>query len=250
MTSQLKSLFVILRRYIRSVRLLGLTGVGIVLRSLLGSTAEVTCRVSGTDVLVRLNSSDLDTLLQIFHQAEYDVVEPDDPRWIIDAGANVGYAAVYFAQRFPNAKILALEPALENFAQLEKHAARYPSIVPIQAALWVEDGTIELRDPGEGAWGFRVGAGNAGEVVDRTPAVSVASLLEQFTIPRVDLLKVDIEGSEVEVFAAASDWIDRVDMIVAELHDKYRTGCARAFYGATGGFSTELRSGENVILIR
>lgn len=44
--------------------------------------------------------------------------------------------------------------------------------------------------------------------------------------------------------------IDRVDMIIAELHDKSRTGCARAFYNATNGFSSELRKGENIVLHR
>jgi hypothetical protein len=53
------------------------------------------------------------------------------------------------------------------------------------------------------------------------------------------VLKVDIEGAEREVFADPSAWIDRVGVIIVELHDRFRTGCSRAFYRATGGFDVE-----------
>lgn len=250
MNSRLKQLYVILRRYINAVRLLGWQGIRITVATLLGSKAEVTCSVGNQPLLLRLNTTDLETLLQVFWNGEYDIELPLEPAWIIDAGANVGYAAAYFAQRFPKAQIIALEPSAENFAQLQRHAERYPTINPVQAALWSEDGRMSLHDAGEGAWGFRVGQADSGPAIEEIDALSIDTLCERWQIPRIGLLKIDIEGSEKEVFAAASSWIDRVDMIIAELHDKYRSGCARAFYNATNGFSQELRKGENIVLLR
>jgi hypothetical protein len=82
------------------------------------------------------------------------------------------------------------------------------------------------------------------------PCVGVEELLEELGTDRLDLLKIDIEGGEVEVFDAARSWIDRVDVLVAELHDRLRRGCSRAFYTATAGFPHETYRGENVFVWR
>lgn len=63
------------------------------------------------------------------------------PRVIVDAGANIGLTAVYFANQFPAARILALEPESSNYALLCKNTAAYP-----QAALWSSTATLDLVD--------------------------------------------------------------------------------------------------------
>jgi hypothetical protein len=74
--------------------------------------------------------------------------------------------------------------------------------------------------------------------------------MEDYKVDRVNLLKLDIEGSEKEVFSNARPWIDRVDAISIELHDRFRPGCSRAFFGAVADFPTELRRGEKILVIR
>ena len=66
----------------------------------------------------------------------------------------------------------------------------------------------------------------------------------------VDLLKVDIEGAEREVFASPAAWIERVGVIIIELHDRFVRGCALNFYTATRGFACEWHAGEHVIVAR
>jgi hypothetical protein len=65
--------------------------------------------------------------------------------------------------------------------------------------------------------------------------------MEEFRIDRVGILKVDIEGAEKEVFSGAASWIDRVDGIIIELHDRMKRGCSRTFFRNTPDFDLECR---------
>jgi tRNA G46 methylase TrmB len=103
---------------------------------------------------LRIPSSDAPTYRQVFIKREYDVSVKQDPKVILDAGANIGLASIYFANRFPDAKIIALEPEESNFSLLKKNVLPYKNIIPIHAALWNKNEEISLVDPGLGNWGF------------------------------------------------------------------------------------------------
>ena len=259
MDQLLRRSYVKVRTQINCIRLLGLLGVKIILQSWLGKRDLVPVQVSGTVVWMRLNSTDLATLLQIFRNREYEFDVDGNVDVIIDGGANVGYSAVYFALKYPEARIIAVEPHPENFALLQKNIERFPNIEALQAALWYKDEPVGLWDPEEGAWGFRVKQGTAAstETTEEVAGsdllisgVSIDAILSRYELGSIDILKLDVEGSEKEIFEHADSWIDSVRVIVAELHDKYRTGCARSFYNATNDFSSETRLGENILLTR
>jgi FkbM family methyltransferase len=200
---------------------------------------------------VRLKTSDLSTYVKIFLEREYDFELAAEPRVIVDAGANIGLASVWYANRYPRARIVALEPEPSNFRMLCVNVARYPAIVPLQTALWRSAGDVAVVDPGLGHWAFRTeepGAAAPGSAAAR--ALSVDALMRAHGIDRIDLLKVDIEGAEREVFADPSEWIGRVNSIAIELHDRMRPGCSRAVFAATGDFAHEAWRGENLLLAR
>src|SRR5262249_54066304 len=125
----------------------------------------------------------------------------------------------------------------------------YPNITAIRAALWKENGEISIFDPGQGPWSFRTSPEGVGSI-GRTPAVTVDELLRKSGADFVDVLKIDIEGAEKEVFENASTWIEKIRAIMIELHDRFRPGCSRALYVGTPGFDHEERHGETVILTR
>jgi hypothetical protein len=75
-------------------------------------------------------------------------------------------------------------------------------------------------------------------------------LMAETGTQNIDLLKVDIEGAEVEVFSTASTWIDRTEAICIELHDRFRAGCAGAFLSAVGDFPDRIGSGEYLLVAR
>src|SRR5262249_12045121 len=100
-----------------------------------------------------------------------------------------------------------------------------------------------------GHWGFQAKE-NAGLVGTSVEAVTVDTLMTRYGLDFVDLLRVDIEGAEQEVFADVSRWIHKVGTIGVELHDRLKTGCSRSFYIATREFDWEYRLGETVFVGR
>jgi tRNA G46 methylase TrmB len=103
------------------------------------------------EVGLRLASTDIPTFSQIFVRNEYESANlPENARVIIDLGANVGYATVYFAQKYKDAKILAVEPEAESFRMLEDNVRALGSrVTTLQAAVWHEDGEINLHTDAE-----------------------------------------------------------------------------------------------------
>ena len=202
---------------------------------------------------LRLKTSDAAAFWQVFLETEYALPLARKPRTILDAGANVGFASAYFANLYPDARILALEPEESNFKLLRRNVAPYPNVVPIQAALWSYNGTLDLLDPGVGHWGFRAHEGTDSSTslsMGKVQARTVDDVMAEYACDSIDLLKIDIEGGEREVFADASKWIDKVGVLVAELHERYQVGCTRNFYLATRDFDVEERRGENVFMLR
>jgi FkbM family methyltransferase len=210
-------------------------------------------QVSGLRFRLRSGTSDLSVFNGVFVWNEYEWAFARPPRVIIDAGSYIGLSAAYFAMRYPDAQIVAVEPSQANFELLLENTADFRNIHAVRAALWTHSGTVTLSDPGCDAWGLRVGDSTAaetqpaGEVV---PAVTVPDLIARFGLDRIDLLKVDIEGSEKEIFADSRAWIDQVDAICLELHDRFKPGCSRSFFAAVGDFPVEAWRGEHVLVLR
>jgi FkbM family methyltransferase len=250
MEHSLRRAYKAMRMQLRYLRLLRWQALKVFVRYLAGNTSPIQIQVRGVGMGLRPGSTDLATLQKIFGEQEYAIPIACAPQVIIDGGANVGYSSLYFAHRYPQAKIIAVEPHPENFLLLTDNVKLRSQIIPLQAAVWYDDVPIGLWDPEEGHWGFRVSEertqGGELEIQGR----SIDSIMRQHGVDRVDILKLDIEGSEKEVFEHADAWIDDIGIIVAELHDRYRMGCARAVYKATDGFAYEEKIGENILLAR
>jgi FkbM family methyltransferase len=168
--------------------------------------------------------------------------------------ANVGLSAIFFANLFPEARIIALEPESSNFEMLAANVAPYPKITPLRAALWHENKRISLVDPGLGKWGFithdETESAFAGTPNGLVQALTLDRLMDDYGLDHIDLLKLDIEGAEREVFDTPGAWIDRVDAILVELHDRLKPGCSRNFYVATRGFELEWSKGQVIGVAR
>ena len=148
-------------------------------------------------------------------------------RFIIDAGAHIGLATVQFATWFPDARIVALEPSERNAAVLRRNAALYPNVSVIHGALWNRNTTLEIENPDSNSTGFRVREAERGAIV----GITIPEVMRSFGFTKIDLLKMDIEGTEKEIFEASTDeWLPKTRTICIELHDWLRSGCAYAFY--------------------
>jgi FkbM family methyltransferase len=201
-------------------------------------------------VFLRAGTNDLEVYRDVVLQNDYELPLDSSPSVIVDAGAHIGLASIWFATKYPSASIIALEPEAGNYDTLVRNTASYPNIRPVRAALWGASAEMDVIDSGDGTWGFRVEQGAAEGGTSSLTGVTVTEVMQQFDVEHIDLLKVDIEGAEVEVFSDCGAWIERVDRVVIELHDRFRPGCSRTFFAAVKDFSEESWIGENVLVAR
>lgn len=244
------------KRVRRYTKLFGLAGGAAGVRGCMGAGPKTLLLDPGglmRPVRIRLPSSDAEVYKQVFLDKEYGIDSAVAPKVIVDAGANCGLTSVFYSSLFPEATILAIEPEKENFGLLLKNISGHKNIIPIQAALWNHTGSVMIHDPGEGAWSFRAQAQADGDPVgagETIRAVTIESIMDEYGIDRINLLKMDIEGSEKEVLEHSASWIERVDTLVVELHERFKPGCTRSFYDATGGFGHEWHLNEHVWVSR
>lgn len=213
----------------------------------------VTLMIPGTDVplTLRVGTSDVEVFREIFVNMEYGWIFSSPPRVILDVGGYTGLSAAFFAHSYPEAKIIVVEPDAQNFEMLLRNTAQFPNVSAVRAAVWRESGSISITDPGLGPWGLQVSeASEALPVEDLIRAVTLDELRKEFDLDRIDLLKVDVEGSETEIFRSADGWLPFVDVICIELHDRFKVGCSRSFYGAVEDFPIEIRRNEDVLVAR
>jgi FkbM family methyltransferase len=210
-------------------------------------------------VYLRARTTDVSLCREIFLNNAYDseffespqgtpqAAPPATPNVIIDAGANVGLSAVFYANRFPNSRIIAIEPEPSNYEMLQKNIAPYPSITTVHAALWKENGSLRLFDTGAGNTAFQVGDTrkvSGAEERGVVQAITLENLMGRFGINYIDYLKMDVEGAEKEIFEHAAPWIDRVGTIAVELHDGMRSGCGESVRQAAKDFPCQWQRGE------
>ena len=157
-------------------------------------------------------TGDVATFWQIFCREIYRV-KPSD-RLIVDAGANIGAFSLYALRNSAQASVIAIEPAPDSCdrlrAMLRAHGMESRCTLH-EAALGASPGqtTIQL----EGGSQFR----RSGVAGHQVPMVTLDSLIPPEAI--VDLLKIDVEGAEYDVFQSAPpELLRRIRRIVMEYH--------------------------------
>jgi FkbM family methyltransferase len=170
----------------------------------------------------------------VFQSKSYDPeIRGFSPKTIVDIGAHIGMASIDFALKYPSARIIALEPENANFQVLLRNIAPYKTITPFQAALWRTDGEVHLGPSKAHPKGAFHVVENGHEPVR---AITMDTLMRETNVESIDLLKVDIEGAEREVFDSSSDWIRKVRVLAIELHDRVNTDCSSTVRHAAKGF--------------
>jgi FkbM family methyltransferase len=222
---------------------------------LFGTKIEVAVEIAGIrhPVHLRMRTADVSLCQQILLDAQYESTLAVRPQVIVDAGANIGLASIFYANQYPEAKIIAIEPEASNYGMLRKNVALYPNVVPIQAALWSENKMLSGSTTDTGHHAYQVREKNGLDDQGHGGTVRGLTLRELMTdlgIQQIDLLKVDIEGSEKEVFQNSGDWIGHVGIIAIEIHEWIRRGCNESVYGAAKDFEMRWQHGETTYFAR
>lgn len=181
-------------------------------------------------VALRGGTSDVDVFIQIFLHHDLDFVLRENPVTIVDGGANIGLSSLYLAQKYPDSRIVAVEFEASNFALLKANVGAYERITCVHAGLWSDDGRLSVSNPQAQKWAYcPMAASHETAESESVPAITIGALLDRHAFARVDLLKLDIEGSEFEVLAGSEVWLARVKAIAIELHDWIKPGCGMRF---------------------
>ena len=201
-------------------------------------------------IRVRANDSDLVMFEQVFVGRDYEFDLGFQPATIIDAGANAGYATLYFHQRYPGARIIPVEPDPSNFETLVQNTRGISGVRAVRGGLWSGRQPLSIADPSAPKCMISLKPAEtpgAGDI----EGYGVPDLMAMAGTERIDILKIDIEGGELEVFTEnAAVWIGKVRVFMIELHDRMRPGCAAAFYSALRGIRfTQLQKGDIVTII-
>jgi FkbM family methyltransferase len=184
------------------------------------------------DISLRERGSDLATFHEI---AEEEVYAPvlkavEAFQTVIDLGANIGLASLYLAHNSPTCRILCVEPNCESYELLVRNVHklnRSGRCRTLKAAVW---GTHQRLAPNHKAppdrysmFTVRVASANEPSAVE---GYTMTEILDYSGFDRVDLLKVDIEGAERELFSTQDlSWLARVGAIAIEFHEDSRNAC-------------------------
>lgn len=184
-------------------------------------------------VYLRTKTSDLRVFEDIFVAKHYHCANLErEPKWIVDAGANVGYSALFFALQHPSARVIAIEPEPSNFALLVQNTRTQKNVLPIHAALWPVKASLEIANPQAEKWSFQVHQTTEASA-HPVQAMTMEDVMQLTEGEPIDVLKIDIEGAEKEVFGAdVQSWLPRVHSLMIELHDRKVEGCRRSVYQA------------------
>lgn len=179
-------------------------------------------KIEDLNLAFRKNSSDAEVIYQIWVQEEYKKpleiikqnIELANKPIIFDIGANIGMASLYFKHKLPLASIYCFEPFKVNRVRIPNQFNVSPK------ALWKKDTKLEA------SLNFRDGK-EWSVVVMETPegniqGAQLSTLMNDFKINSIDILKVDVEGSEYPAFLedkSIEETLAHVKSIVIEIHD-------------------------------
>lgn len=215
-------------------------------------------------VTLRAGQSDMLCVRQVFRGREYDlsgipavqarldaayqrIIANGQVPVIVDGGANVGAAAIWFSQRYPQAHIIAVEPEAGNYAVLSENVSTWRNVLPVNAALGGEPGHVVVEGA-EFGWAAQTVRSEKGvTVLTIDDCVALVPEGHQF------IVKIDIEGFEEDLFHRNVGWVAETTAIAIEPHDWMLPGrfTSRNFLRAISAHDFELFIlGENLIFVR
>ncbi|RZK12980.1 MAG: FkbM family methyltransferase [Flavobacterium sp.] len=176
-------------------------------------------------------SSDFLVFDQVFVLKEYQhivnlmlkTIDPSAPLKIIDAGANIGLASLYFMRVFKKATICLVEPDPANFDFLKKNIEQNKiNSILINGGVWSHDTYLQInRDFRDGNdWSVNV---TESPVFTTVKGYSIPTLMHEAGFQMIDLLKIDIEGAEKQLFnneKTAGEFLSKTRFICIEIHDE------------------------------
>jgi FkbM family methyltransferase len=184
-------------------------------------------------VSLREVGSDILTFNEIIREQVYRNVAARVRRCdtLIDLGANIGLASLYFGDRYPTCRLFAVEPNPDSYRMLVRNL-KGPidrgRCRTLRAAVWRSEKTLVadlVNDAHHYSTFAACEAPAAQSHLDTMIGMPIRRIIAESRFENIDLLKVDIEGAEVELFNGDLDWLKNVGAIAIEFHRDSRRKC-------------------------
>jgi FkbM family methyltransferase len=168
---------------------------------------------------VNLNSWDVPTFIEVFADGEYNrltEVGAVSVNTIVDCGANIGLFAIWCSFHFPDAHVTCHEPVGRNLNLGKLNTSRLSSVIWKSSAVSNRSGMVSFTDEGPGSTILWDGYSR-----DIQANVSLIDLIEEYKDCDIDILKMDIEGSELAILGddRFPMWSQRLKCIALEWHN-------------------------------
>jgi FkbM family methyltransferase len=190
-------------------------------QSLLQRTYSVRLGKRIIDICLRIYSGDIFIFHEVFLHPCYIIpqIYLSQVTSIVDLGANIGLTTIFFAAQFPEARCVCVEPDASNLQILKQNLAWLEDRVQIVEGAVSDRSGPAMFDTSGWSWGGHLsGPKEAGQPVQ---CYTIDEILASSGMSTVDIVKIDIEGAEKLLFSGNNDWLQRVRVIIIELHGDY-----------------------------
>ncbi|MER3414804.1 MAG: hypothetical protein C4297_01130 [Gemmataceae bacterium] len=158
---------------------------------------------------------------EVFVDIEYGPVSKcvENPKVILDLGANIGLTSLYLHRLYPQARIIALEPDQDNYSLACRNLSICgENILLLQAGIWHRDAPLRVVRTG-GPATYQVEECHNGETAE-VQGICMESLMSRYGLDSIDILKIDIEGAERVLFEHDCNWLTKVRALAVEPHSE------------------------------
>jgi FkbM family methyltransferase len=141
-----------------------------------------------------------------------------EPKWMIDAGAYIGDTSVYFLNRFRDLRVIAIEANPQNYKIARQNLAPYASrCTLLQKGVWKSNSKLRLKNDLNFTYVEEVPREQAEFDLE---GIQIDTIMSEHQIPRISILKMDIEGAEAHVFSSPDqNWLSKTDLLIIEIHN-------------------------------
>lgn len=163
-------------------------------------------------------------------------------------------SAISFLSEYPEAQIAVVEPDKDNFMLLKYNVSpynlNYIRAYFFEAAVYNKDTDLLLYDSLTGSHGYRVTEDKIGIPLRTIAAFSIDTLLKKLKWETVDIIKIDVEGAEKEIFRENLSWLRKTKYLIVETHDRFKPNATKVLFKALEDYDYKMEVRNQNLLFK